>query len=109
MGIALGKMMNAGQICLAPDYMYVPQDKEDEAVAGVSQGVSAMYPTLLDNDLDNAVLADGTPIAPGIPFGHKAALSALSKGQPVRKYGVVIGHATADISSGDHVHFHNLA
>lgn len=56
--IALGKMMNAGQICLAPDYMYVPEDKQDEAVAGVSDGVSAMYPTLLENDDYASVVSD---------------------------------------------------
>lgn len=56
--IALGKMMNAGQICLAPDYMYVPEDKQDEAVAGVSDGVSAMYPTLLENDDYSSIVSD---------------------------------------------------
>ncbi|OYU74155.1 MAG: coniferyl aldehyde dehydrogenase, partial [Burkholderiales bacterium PBB5] len=34
--IAIGKMMNAGQICLAPDYLMVPEDKQYEAVAGVT-------------------------------------------------------------------------
>ncbi len=56
--IALGKMMNAGQICLAPDYMYVPEDKQDEAVAGVTNGVSAMYPTLLENDDYASIVSD---------------------------------------------------
>ena len=56
--IALGKMMNAGQICLAPDYMYVPEDKQDEAVAGVSNGVSNMYPTLLENDDYASIVSD---------------------------------------------------
>ncbi|MEL6707899.1 MAG: coniferyl aldehyde dehydrogenase [Pseudomonadota bacterium] len=56
--IALGKMMNAGQICLAPDYMYVPEDKQDEAVAGVSNGVANMYPTLLNNDDYASVVSD---------------------------------------------------
>jgi coniferyl-aldehyde dehydrogenase len=56
--IALGKMMNAGQICLSPDYMYVPEDKADEAVAGVSNGVSAMYPTLLENDDYASIVSD---------------------------------------------------
>lgn len=56
--IALGKMMNAGQICLAPDYMYVPADKEDEAIAGVAQGVKNMYPTLLENDDYASIVSD---------------------------------------------------
>jgi coniferyl-aldehyde dehydrogenase len=48
--IALGKMMNAGQICLAPDYLLVAKDQEHEMIEGVKAGVSAMYPTLLHND-----------------------------------------------------------
>jgi len=48
--VALGKMMNAGQICLAPDYLMVPEELEDRAIAAVAAGVSSMYPTLLAND-----------------------------------------------------------
>ena len=43
-----------------------------------------------------------------IPSGHKVALRAIAPGETVRKYGQVIGHATAAIASGDHVHVHNL-
>ncbi|WP_088310813.1 coniferyl aldehyde dehydrogenase [Novosphingobium sp. B 225] len=48
--IAMGKMMNAGQICLAPDYLLVAKDQEGEMIESVSKGVAAMYPTLLAND-----------------------------------------------------------
>ena len=48
--IAMGKMMNAGQICLAPDYLLVAKDQEAELIASVASGVSALYPTLLGND-----------------------------------------------------------
>ncbi|MGG2329375.1 aldehyde dehydrogenase family protein, partial [Salmonella enterica] len=54
--IALGKMMNAGQICLAPDYMLVPEDMQGQAVAAVRDGVAAMYPTLLGNDNYTSVI-----------------------------------------------------
>ncbi len=47
--IALGKMLNAGQICLAPDYLMVPKDKEEKIVEGMKNAVSLMYPKLLDN------------------------------------------------------------
>lgn len=47
--IALGKMLNAGQICLAPDYLMVPREKENDVVAGMTKAVSVMYPTLLEN------------------------------------------------------------
>lgn len=48
--IAMGKMMNAGQICLAPDYLLVPSEKEHEVVAGLQRAVASQYPTLLAND-----------------------------------------------------------
>ena len=48
--VALGKMMNAGQICLAPDYLLVAEDQEGEVIDGVTRGVAALYPTLLAND-----------------------------------------------------------
>lgn len=56
--IAMGKMMNAGQICLAPDYLYVPESKQDEAVHGVWQGTANMYPTLLENEDYASVVTD---------------------------------------------------
>ena len=43
-----------------------------------------------------------------IPSGHKIALRAVVQGQPVHKYGQVIGQATASLQPGDHVHVHNL-
>lgn len=43
------------------------------------------------------------------PAGHKIALRAMAPGDPVVKYGQVIGYATAAIAPGDHVHSHNCA
>ncbi len=48
--IALGKMMNAGQICLAPDYLLVPREREGAVIDALREGVTRMYPTLLAND-----------------------------------------------------------
>jgi coniferyl-aldehyde dehydrogenase len=47
--IALGKMLNAGQICLAPDYLLVPKADEAKIVEGLQSAVKLMYPTLLEN------------------------------------------------------------
>jgi coniferyl-aldehyde dehydrogenase len=47
--IMLGKTMNAGQICLAPDYLLVPEEKLHDVIATAQQVVAEMYPTLLDN------------------------------------------------------------
>ena len=47
-------------------------------------------------------------VAEDIPLCHKLALNFITKGDPIRKYGEVIGEASADISEGAHVHVHNL-
>lgn len=43
-----------------------------------------------------------------IPRGHKFALTAISAGSLVTKYGATIGRARQDIAAGAHVHSHNL-
>ena len=49
--IMAGKTLNAGQICLAPDYAITPKDKVDEFVGGASAAIGEMYPSgLKDND-----------------------------------------------------------
>ena len=44
-----------------------------------------------------------------IPQGHKMALTRVSAGENVVKYGFPIGHATADLAPGMWVHTHNMA
>ncbi len=44
-----------------------------------------------------------------IAAGHKVALRPIAAGEPVHRYGQVIGFATASIAPGEHVHSHNLA
>ncbi len=44
-----------------------------------------------------------------IPRGHKVSTEAISKGSTIRKYAQVIGYASEDIATGDHVHTHNVA
>ncbi len=48
--IMAGKMMNAGQICLAPDYVFVPKEKIGDFVESTQRAVAKMFPTLLHND-----------------------------------------------------------
>ncbi len=73
------------------------------------------------NPADNVVvamrrIAPGEQVGPGatlaaeaIASGHKIAAQAIRAGEPVRKYGQVIGAATQDVAPGEHVHTHNLA
>jgi len=44
-----GKLLNAGQTCIAPDYVLAPSDRIDELVAEIGRTVAAMYPMLGDN------------------------------------------------------------
>jgi altronate dehydratase len=43
-----------------------------------------------------------------IPSGHKVALSQIDAGEPVLRYGQVIGIARIAIQPGEHVHTHNV-
>ncbi|HET6572935.1 MAG TPA: altronate dehydratase family protein [Fimbriiglobus sp.] len=55
-------------------------------------------------DLDGGTLT----VPKAIAMGHKFALERIPEGDPVRKFGQVIGFASKDISPGDHVHVHNV-
>jgi altronate hydrolase len=83
---------------------------------------TAQNAVILLHSRDNVVVArvalsdnqdlevNGTPISTRepIPAGHKLAIKAVRPGEPVYRYGNVIGFATARIEPGDHVHVHNL-
>ena len=44
--------------------------------------------------------AGGLTLAESIPQSHKVALRPLANGEPVRRYGEIIGHANRDIGAG---------
>jgi coniferyl-aldehyde dehydrogenase len=47
--VMMGKTMNAGQICLAPDYVMVPQGKARDFVHQAADAISTMFPTIKEN------------------------------------------------------------
>ena len=47
--IFAGKLYNAGQTCVAPDYVLLPKERKDEFLAIARQVVPAMYPKLVAN------------------------------------------------------------
>jgi altronate hydrolase len=51
----------------------------------------------------------GVTVAGLIPAGHKVSLRDIPAGEPVRRYGQIIGFASRPIAAGQHVHVHNLA
>ncbi len=47
--IVYGKLLNAGQTCIAPDYVMVPQAKREEFINLAGQAVRKLYPSLKAN------------------------------------------------------------
>jgi coniferyl-aldehyde dehydrogenase len=56
--IAFGKTLNAGQTCVAPDYVLVPEDRVGAFVEAYRQAVRGFYPTLTDNPDYTAIIND---------------------------------------------------
>jgi len=56
--IAFGKLLNAGQTCIAPDYLLVPHDRRDELVAALRASVARMYPTIQGNPDYTSIVSD---------------------------------------------------
>jgi altronate hydrolase len=82
---------------------------------------TAEFPVIRLHPADNVVVAsrrlpkgaraagEAAEALTAIPAGHKMATAFIAKGEPILKYGQVIGAATEDIPPGAHVHSHNLA
>ena len=52
--------------------------------------------------------AEGVIAQARIMRGHKMASQKIAKGEPIRKFGQIIGFAKTDILPGDWVHEHNV-
>ena len=76
-----------------------PEDNVATALTALKPGTVRL--------LGDAPQAD-TQAAEAVPGGHKLALRNIRQGEPVIKYGVPIGRATADIAAGAWVHLHNM-
>ena len=56
--IIAGKLFNAGQTCIAPDYVLVPSGTRDAFVEACKEAEAKMYPTLLANPDYTSVVND---------------------------------------------------
>lgn len=54
--IAFGKSLNAGQTCIAPDYILLPEGQQQAFIEAYQTTFAAMYPTLRDNDQYTAIV-----------------------------------------------------
>jgi coniferyl-aldehyde dehydrogenase len=75
--IALGKLLNAGQTCIAPDYALVPAARVDEFAAALRGAVATMYPRFVDND-------DYTSIVNDVHYARLERLLADAKAKGAR-------------------------
>ena len=92
-------MSMLNQPAAAPVVPMVPLAEVDDV--GLVPHDVARGVTMLAGGAEFAALDD-------IPAGHKVAVRAIAAGEPVHKYGQVIGIASGDIAVGAHVHVHNL-
>jgi coniferyl-aldehyde dehydrogenase len=54
--IVSGKLLNAGQTCIAPDYVLVPRERREEFIKLAGEAVKKFYPTLAANpDYDSII------------------------------------------------------
>lgn len=79
-------------------YQVYAEDNVATALAEVPPGEA-----LLRGGSDAPIIAIDT-----IPTGHKIAVANIIEGEDVRKYGIRIGIATAEIPAGTWVHLHNM-
>jgi coniferyl-aldehyde dehydrogenase len=56
--IMAGKLFNAGQTCIAPDYVMVPAGTRDAFVDACKAAVAKMYPTLANNPDYTSIIND---------------------------------------------------
>ena len=57
-GVIFGKCFNAGQTCIAPDYLFVPTDQVDAFVEQSCTMARTFYPDLAANDEFTAMITD---------------------------------------------------
>jgi len=87
--------MTKALIHARPDFVAVATDD-------ISKG-EEIIAVFMDDDKQTSVRSKED-----IALGHKIALRNIGKGDKVIEYGDVIGSATKDIATGEHVHVHNL-
>jgi|TARA_B110000495_G_scaffold154910_1_gene138136 coniferyl-aldehyde dehydrogenase len=53
-----GKLMNCGQTCIAPDYLFIPERKMEEWIEASQTSISTMYPSIYSNDDYSSIIND---------------------------------------------------
>jgi coniferyl-aldehyde dehydrogenase len=107
--IARSRMVNGGQVCLCPDYAFVPADRCADFVAAVIDEFRRMFPTIVDNPdhctminetnylrvlglIDDA-RAKGATVVDATPEGEKLPCQSQRRIAPT-----VLGDVTEDMA-----------
>jgi len=78
--LAFGKIINAGQTCVAPDYVYVHESKLDDLVAALRGAIKKYYPGGVDDiNLPKIVNAKHFDRLLGLLAGENAVIGGNSK------------------------------
>ncbi|MDX8503453.1 coniferyl aldehyde dehydrogenase [Mesorhizobium sp. VK4C] len=56
--VAYGKLLNAGQTCIAPDYLMVPQGQSAAIATKLAAAMARLYPRLRDNPDYTAIVSE---------------------------------------------------
>ena len=56
--VTFGKLLNAGQTCIAPDYVLAPEDRIDAFIAAVLATAKKLYPSQKDNPDYTAIITE---------------------------------------------------
>src|SRR5439155_2687372 len=56
--IIVGKMINCGQTCIAPDYVFVPQARLQEFITAVRAATAKFYPSIEQNPDYTSIISD---------------------------------------------------
>ena len=54
-----GKLMNAGQTCIAPDYVYIKEEILGDWIEATKDSISSMYPSIFNNEDYTSVVNQG--------------------------------------------------
>jgi len=86
--IIYGKLLNAGQTCIAPDYVFIPEAWRDRFVERARRAVRRLYPTLADNPDYTSIVND---------HHHRRLLSYVEEARACGATVIVINPAAAPI------------
>ena len=87
----------------------LPTEENSAIQLSGSDNIAVARVSLSDGQRIRLAGQDPVTIREHVPPGHKVAIRSIAAGQPVIRYGQVMGRAKSNIEAGSHVHVHNVA